>query len=143
MSDIHLVTGGAGFIGSHLTEALLAQGARVRIFDDFSTGMRENFDHFPAKPEIVEGDLTDPKSVEDAVAGCRYVYHLGALASVARSVESPLVSHAACCTGTLHVLDAARRHGVRRVVYAASSSMYGGEVDPAGQREDKIGRAHV
>jgi len=138
MSDIHLVTGGAGFIGSHLTEALLAKGAEVRVFDNFSTGVRENFDHLPARPEIVEGDLDDPKSVEDAVRGCRFVYHLGALASVARSVESPLVSHAACCTGTLHVLDAARRHGVSRVVYAGSSSMYGGEVDPDGQRETML-----
>lgn len=138
MSDIHLVTGGAGFIGSHLAEALTARGARVRIFDNFSTGSKDNFDRFESAPEIVEGDLTDAKAVEEAVRGCRFVYHLGALASVARSVESPLVSHAACCTGTVHVLDAARRHNVKRVVYAASSSMYGGEVDPLGQREDML-----
>jgi len=129
-----LVTGGAGFIGSHLVESLLESGQAVRVFDDFSTGLRGNIEH--RSPEIFEGSLTEPERVLRAVEGCSVVYHLGALASVARSVENPLVSHAACATGTLHVLDAARKSGVRRVVYAASSSAYGGASSEAGQTED-------
>ncbi len=134
MDDLTLVTGGAGFIGSHLVEALLARGQRVRVFDDFSTGLRSNLAHL--KPEIVEGSLTDVAAVAKAVDGAVVVYHLGALASVARSVEAPLVSHAACATGALNVLDEARKAGVRRVVYAASSSAYGGASSEAGQTED-------
>jgi len=136
MDELCLVTGGAGFIGSHLVEALTARGRRVRVFDDFSTGLRSNLDGFRPAPEVVTGDLADPDAVARAVAGAGVVYHLGALASVARSVEAPAVSHRACATGTLHVLDAARQAGVRRVVYAASSSAYGGASDPAGQPED-------
>jgi UDP-glucose 4-epimerase len=134
MDDLALVTGGAGFIGSHLVEALLARGQRVRVFDDLSTGLRSNLAHL--KPEIVESSLTDAAAVAKATEGVSVVYHLGALASVARSVETPLVSHAACATGTLHVLDAARKAGARRVVYAASSSAYGGASSEAGQTED-------
>jgi UDP-glucose 4-epimerase len=134
MDGLALVTGGAGFIGSHLVEALLTRGQRVRVLDDFSTGLRSNLAHL--KPEIVEGSFTDPDTVAKAVAGAAVVYHLGALASVARSVEAPLVSHAACATGTLNVLDAARKAGVRRVVYAASSSAYGGASSEDGQTED-------
>lgn len=138
MDDLHLVTGGAGFIGSHLVEDLLRRGRRVRVFDDFSTGLRDNLAHLPKMPEIVQGDLTDPNAVCEAMKGVKVVFHLGALASVARSVETPLVSHAACATGTLHVLDAARKHGARRVVYAASSSAYGGASGEAGQTEDLL-----
>ena len=126
MPEVHFVTGGAGFIGSHLVESLAGDGHAVRVFDNFSTGLRENLAHTRPQPEIVEGNLADAKAVEKAVAGASVVYHLGALASVARSVENPVATHAACATGTLNVLDAARRHGVRRVVYAASSSAYGG-----------------
>jgi UDP-glucose 4-epimerase len=136
MSELSLVTGGAGFIGSHLVDALVTDGKRVRVLDDFSTGLRGNLAHHGADIEIVEGSLTDPAAVDRAVSGATTVYHLGALASVARSVETPLVSHAACATGTLHVLDAARRTGVKRVVYAASSSAYGGTSTAAGQTED-------
>jgi UDP-glucose 4-epimerase len=139
VAELALVTGGAGFIGSHLVDDLVRRGQRVRVFDDFSTGLRSNLAHLGNKIEIVEGTLTDPAAVEKAVAGVAVVYHLGALASVARSVEAPLVSHAACATGTLQVLDAARRAGARRVVYAASSSAYGGGSagpDDA-QREDQ------
>jgi UDP-glucose 4-epimerase len=125
MADVVTVTGGAGFIGSHLTDELVRTGHRVRVFDDFSTGQHDNLKHQPGV-EIVEGTLTDPAAVERAVAGAKTVYHLAALASVTRSVETPLVSHAACATGTLHVLDAARRTGVKRVVFAGSSSAYGG-----------------
>jgi UDP-glucose 4-epimerase len=136
MDELCLVTGGAGFIGSHLVDGLTARGRRVRVFDNFSTGLRSNLDDVRPAPEIVTGDLADPDALAEAVAGVRVVFHLGALASVARSVEAPAVSHLACATGTLHVLDAARRAGVRRVVYAASSSAYGGASDPAGQTED-------
>lgn len=136
MVERSLVTGGAGFIGSHLCEALTQAGRPVRVFDDLSTGLRSNLAHLDPAPEFVEGTLTDPAAVDRAVEGCRVVYHLGALASVARSVETPLVSHAACATGTLHVLDAARRLGTRRVVYAASSSAYGGWAGAGGQTED-------
>jgi UDP-glucose 4-epimerase len=136
MEELNLVTGGAGFIGSHLVETLTAAGRRVRVFDNFSTGLRSNLDGIRPAPEVVTGDLGDPDAVARAMAGVGVVYHLGALASVARSVETPAASHQACATGTLHVLDAARRAGVRRVVYAGSSSAYGGLSDPDGQTED-------
>ena len=130
-----LVTGGAGFIGSHLVEALTAAGRTVRVLDDLSTGLAENLAHIAPAPELLRGRVTDPDAAARAVAGCDTVFHLAALASVAKSVEDPLASHAACATGTLTVLDAARRAGVRRVVYAASASAYGGASDPAGQDE--------
>ncbi|QJW93353.1 NAD-dependent epimerase/dehydratase family protein [Frigoriglobus tundricola] len=136
MRGTALVTGGAGFIGSHLVEALAAVGRPVRVLDDLSTGLVANLAHISPAPELVQGSVTDPGAVERAVAGCDTVFHLAALASVAKSVEDPLSSHAACATGALTVLDAARRAGVRRVVYAASASAYGGASDPAGQDED-------
>jgi len=141
MDELSLVTGGAGFIGSHLVEDLVRRGRPVRVFDDFSTGLWANLSHLDPAPEVVEGSLTDPAAVARAVQGAGVVYHLGALASVARSVENPAATHAACATGTLNLLDAARRSGVRRVVYAASSSAYGGAAGKgpgpdAGQTED-------
>ncbi len=136
MSELCLVTGGAGFIGSHLVDALTATGKRVRVFDDFSTGRAENLAHANPAPEVVRGSLTDPAAVARAVEGCRVVFHLGAMASVAKSLEDPLGCHAVCGTGTLHVLEAARVHGVRRVVYAASASAYGTASDPEGQGEE-------
>src|SRR5262245_26357588 len=117
MPNRYLVTGGAGFIGSHLSDALVRIGSQVRVFDNFSTGLRSNLDAIRPAPQVIEGDLTDPAAVARAVEGVEVVFHLGALASVQRSVESPADTHAACATGTLHVLDAARRAGVRRVVY--------------------------
>jgi UDP-glucose 4-epimerase len=135
MAELSLVTGGAGFIGSHLVDELARRGRPVRVLDDFSTGLRSNLAHLP-NAEVVEGSLTDPSAVARAVQGAGVVYHLGALASVARSVENPPVTHAACATGTLNVLDAARKAGVRRVVYAASSSAYGGHSAEGGQTED-------
>src|SRR4051812_36361111 len=105
-----LVTGGGGFIGSHLTDALLALGRPLRVFDDFSTGLRSNV---APGVEVVEGSVTDAAAVEKAAAGCEVVFHLAALASVAKSVEDPPASHDVCATGTLHVLNAARKAGVR------------------------------
>jgi UDP-glucose 4-epimerase len=121
-SRLFLVTGGAGFIGSHIAEALVRRGDRVRVFDNLSTGKRANL---AAGVEFMEGDLVDPDAVARAVAGVDCIFHEAALASVPRSVERPLDTHAACVTGTVNLLDAARRSGVRRVVYAASSSAYG------------------
>src|SRR5437879_216610 len=136
MNELCLVTGGAGFIGSHLVEALTAQGNRVRVFDNLSSGLRSNLDSIRPSPDVVVGDLGDPATVARAVVGVNVVYHLGALASVQRSVEAPAITHLACATGTLNVLDAARQSGVRRVVYAASSSAYGGLSTQAGQTEN-------
>ena len=118
-----LVTGGAGFIGSHLVEALLKRGAAVRVLDNFTTGRRENLGSLPV--EIIDGDVRDTDCVEAAVEGTRVVFHLAALGSVARSVEDPLTTHEINATGTLKVLDACRRQGVKRVVFASSSSVYG------------------
>jgi UDP-glucose 4-epimerase len=125
MGSVSLVTGGAGFIGSHLTEALAAQGHRVRVLDNFSTGQHSNLTAIRPAPEIVEGDVADADSVGRAMHDVEAVYHLAAVASVQKSIEDPLASHRVCATGTITVLDAARRAGVRRVVYAASASAYG------------------
>jgi UDP-glucose 4-epimerase len=135
MAEVCLVTGGAGFIGSHLVEALTAAGRTVRVFDDLSTGLAENLTHITPAPEFVTGSLTDAAAVERAATGCEVVFHLGALASVAKSVEDPILNHAINASGTLNVLIAARKAGVRRVVYAGSASAYGGADDPAGQDE--------
>jgi UDP-glucose 4-epimerase len=120
-----LVTGGAGFIGSHIAEGLVKRGDKVRILDNLSTGHRRNFESLGKDVEFIEGDLLDPEAVARAVKGVEVVFHEAALASVQRSVDRPLDTHAACVTGTLNVLNAAREAGVRRVVYAASSSAYG------------------
>jgi len=136
MADLSLVTGGAGFIGSHLVESLQRDGQPVRILDDLSTGLRDNLAHLPVQPELIVGNVADGQVVANAMRGVTTVYHLGALASVARSVENPVATHEACTTGTLNVLNAARLAGVRRVVYAASSSAYGGLSNPDGQSED-------
>jgi UDP-glucose 4-epimerase len=120
--SLYVVTGGAGFIGSHLVEELLHRGERVRVVDDFSTGMRENV---PSGVELVEGDIADPAVADRAIAGADYVLHEAAIPSVARSVADPMKSHRANVDGTLQVLMAAREHMVRRVVMAGSSSEYG------------------
>jgi UDP-glucose 4-epimerase len=122
-----LVTGGAGFIGSHLVERLLADGHSVRVLDDFSTGRRENLAF--AKPrtpvEVVTGDIRDARSLADAVAGMEGVFHEAALVSIPRSVDAPELSCDINALGTARVLDAARRAGVRRVVFASSAAVYG------------------
>jgi len=121
----YLVTGGAGFIGSHLVDALVRRGDDVRVLDNVSTGRRDNLADVAGKIEFIEGDLVDPDIVGRAVRGVDCIFHEAALASVPRSVDRPLDTHAACATGTLVLLDQARRAGVRRVVYAGSSSCYG------------------
>ena len=136
MAEWCLVTGGAGFIGSHLVDALAAAGKRVRILDDFSTGLTANLPHGAFRPDIVSGSVADLATVERAVSGCAVVYHLAAMASVAKSLEQPILCHDICATGTLNVIDAARRAGVKRIVYAASSSCYGNATDPTGLSED-------
>ncbi len=125
MSKRCLVTGGAGFIGSHLTEELLAQGWQVHVLDDLSTGERSNLATLRPAPMMYEGDVRDPAVVQRAVEGTEVVFHLAAIASVQRSLEDPKLIHDVCAGGTLNVLDAARRAGVRRVVYAGSASAYG------------------
>lgn len=125
MARTFLVTGGAGFIGSHIAEALVERGDKVRVFDNLSTGHRENFQPISDHVEFIEGDLTDANAVAAAVRGVDCVFHQAALASVPRSIEAPLDTNAACVTGTVTLLDAARSAGVRRVVYAGSSSVYG------------------
>jgi len=120
----YLVTGGAGFIGSHLVEELLRRGEQVRIADDFSTGFRENLPT-TGGVELVEGDLAEPEIARRAVEGCTFVLHQAALPSVPRSIQEPAKSHRANIESTLQVLIAARDAGVSRVVYAGSSSAYG------------------
>ena len=121
----YLVTGGAGFIGSNLVEALVEEGASVRVLDDFSTGRRENLDGLLSAMELVEGSITDPATCASACEEIDFVLHQAALPSVPRSVADPVASHEACATGTLNMLVAARDAGVKRLVYAGSSSAYG------------------
>ena len=117
------MTGGAGFIGSNLVRCLVASHEEVRILDDLSTGARENLADCNGAPELIVGDVRDPETIRSAVEGVEVVYHLAALPSVARSVADPLASHQVNVNGTLNVLMAARDEGVRRVVYASSSSV--------------------
>lgn len=134
-----LVTGGAGFIGSHLAARLLADGGRVRVLDNFSTGSPKNLpvaDTPGASLEIVRGDLRDLPTVERAATGVDVIFHQAAMRAVPRSLADPLGANDNNVTGTLHVFEAARRLGVRRVVYASSSSVYGDRPDLP-QREDQ------
>lgn len=121
----YLVTGGAGFIGSNIVEALLARGDEVRVLDDFSTGKHKNIARFMDRIDLIEGSLTDLDTVRRAVEGVEVVLHQGAIPSVPRSIDDPLSSNDANTNGTLHVLVASRDAGVRRVVSASSSSVYG------------------
>jgi nucleoside-diphosphate-sugar epimerase len=120
-----LVTGGAGFIGAHLVDHLLKTGHEVRVLDNFATGRRENLVPVLDDVELVEGDIQSYERAHNAVRGCEVVVHAAALPSVPRSVQDPLTSNAANVIGTLNVLLAARDSGVRRVVFASSSSVYG------------------
>jgi UDP-glucose 4-epimerase len=130
MSRVVLVTGGAGFIGSHVVRALLEHGDRVRVLDNFSTGRRGNLADVDGDLELVEGELRSYERVHNAVRGAELVFHQGALPSVPRSVQDPLTTSAVIVEGTLNVLLAARDEGVRRVVFASSSSVYGSTGSP-------------
>ena len=132
-----LITGGAGFIGSHIAEALVRRGDQVRVLDNLATGRRANLAAIADRIEFVQGDVCHPSDVASAIRGVSCVFHQAAIASVPRSVEQPLETHAACVTGTLNVLDQARRAGVKRVVYAASSSAYG-NLPYASKRESDL-----
>jgi nucleoside-diphosphate-sugar epimerase len=125
LSGTYLVTGGAGFIGSHIAEALAASGARVRVLDDLSTGHAENVEEIGGRVEFVRAGLLDSEALGRALEGVELVFHEAAIPSVPRSIENPEETHRACVDGTFALLVAARAAGVRRVVYAASSSAYG------------------
>jgi UDP-glucose 4-epimerase len=132
---VALVTGGGGFIGSHLVRRLLREGHTVRVLDNFATGRRESLEEVLDDVELIEGDLQSYERVHNAVRGCDLAFHLGALPSVPRSIQDPLTSNATNVVGTLNVLLAARDEGVRRVVYASSSSLYGASTELP-KRED-------
>lgn len=120
-----LVTGGAGFIGSHIVARLLADGHSVRVIDNLSTGSRRNFDGIQDRVDLHEADLRDPESCRRATEGIAVIFHLAALPSVPRSIADPWASHDHNVNGTMRLLEAAREAGVRRVVYSSSSSVYG------------------
>jgi len=121
----YLVTGGAGFIGSNIVDELIRRGGDVRILDNFSTGREENVADFAERVQMIRGDICDRETVDAAVAGADYVIHQAALASVPRSISDPTSNNQVNVGGTLNLLDAAQRHGVKRFVYASSSSIYG------------------
>ena len=125
LSGIAMVTGGAGFIGSHIASGLLAAGARVRILDDLSTGHRENVDEIGGNVDFIQGSVADDQLLAKALENVELIFHEAAIPSVPRSVEAPRQTHVASVDGTFSLLLAARNAGVKRVVYAASSSAYG------------------
>ncbi|MBX3279478.1 MAG: SDR family oxidoreductase [Acidobacteria bacterium] len=125
-STIHLVTGGAGFIGSHLVSALLARGDRVRVIDNLATGKLSNIAPLLNRIEFIRADISDFDSIREAFEGVPVVFHQAAVPSVPRSVADPRLNHEANVNGTFNVLMAAREAGARRVVFATSSSVYGG-----------------
>jgi nucleoside-diphosphate-sugar epimerase len=134
-----LVTGGAGFIGSHLVDALVERGAKVRVLDNFFTGRRENLAQSLGRIDLVEGDIRDLDACLKACDGVKFVFHEAALGSVPRSMKDPATTIAVNATGTANVFAAARDAGVRRVVYASSSSVYG-DSDVLPKREGQEGR---
>ncbi len=132
-----LVTGAAGFIGSWLTHALAERGDTVRALDNFSTGKRENLETVQGKFEIIEADLRDAAAMNQACKSVEFIFHQGALPSVPLSIQDPRTSHEANIDGTFNLLEAARANGVRRIVYAASSSAYGNK-NPLPQTETML-----
>ena len=126
-----LVTGGAGFIGSHIATALIQSGARVRVLDDLSTGHRENIDEIGSKADFIEGSVADEKLLSKVLDGVELIFHEAAIPSVPRSVQAPRESHIASVDGTFSLLLAAKDKNVKRVVYAASSSAYGDQQAPS------------
>jgi UDP-glucose 4-epimerase len=137
---VYLVTGGAGFIGSNIVEELVRQGSQVRVIDNFATGKPENLRLFKDRIDFREVDICDLEALKKAVRGADYVLHQAAIPSVPKSVIDPITSHNADLTGTLHVLWSAREAGVKRLVYAASSSAYG-ENPELPKREEMPSRA--
>ena len=133
-----LVTGGAGFIGSHAVDALRARGSAVRVLDDFSSGKRENV---PADTDVVEGSVTDPDTVRSALRDVDVVVHLAAIASVQTSIALPLEAHDVNLTGTLHLLEAMRDLGVPRIVYASTAAVYGNVERPRHRETDAVAPA--
>lgn len=130
-----LITGGAGFIGSHLADALLAQGFSVRVLDDLSTGKRENLD---GRVELIVGDVADEAALRGAVSGCQGVVHLAAIASVQASVEDPVGTHRANFIGTLNLCEAMRQEGIQRVLFASSAAVYGQNGEGSAIDEDVV-----
>ena len=135
LSGLALVTGGAGFIGSHIASALLQSGARVRVIDNLSTGYRENLEQLHGEIDFIEASLIDKQALERAVAGAELIFHEAALPSVPRTIRNPIETHEASVNATFALLLSAREHNVRRVVYAASSSAYGNQPELP-KRED-------
>ena len=131
-----VVTGGAGFIGSHIAEGLIQRGDRVRVIDNLSTGFAENVTRLGENAELIAADINDADAVTKALDGVDCIFHQAALASVPRIVETPLDTNAACVTGTVNLLNCARQAGVRRVVYAASSSAYGDQPTSSKRESD-------
>ncbi len=128
--SLYLVTGGAGFIGSHLAAALVARGDRVRVLDNLATGKLENLSELnPASVEFQQGDITDPASVRQACRGVSAIFHEAAQVSVPQSVKDPFKSYEINVTGTLRMLEGAREAGVKRFVFAASSAAYGNSTE--------------
>ena len=131
-----LITGGAGFIGSHLVDALLAKGYAVRILDDLSTGKRSNLPLDNPRVELIEGDVADAANVARAAMGCQAVVHLAAVASVQASVDDPVKTHQSNFIGTLNVCEAMRQAGIKRVIFASSAAVYGNNGEGASIGED-------
>ena len=125
----YLVTGGAGFIGCNLARYILSKGHKVVVLDNFATGKRENIAEIADSIELIEGDIRDRPTVDLAVDGCKAIFHQAALGSVPRSVEDPVTSHDVNVNGTITVLEAARASGIKRVMFAASSSAYGDQIE--------------
>jgi UDP-glucose 4-epimerase len=137
MLMLYLVTGGAGFIGSNIVAELLRQDKKVRVIDNFSTGRRESLAPYINRIELIDGDIREYWTVLEAVEGVNYVLHQAALPSVIRSVNAPLTSNEVNVTGTLNLLEASRKAGVKKFVYASSSSVYG-ESEQLPKKEDMI-----
>ncbi len=135
----YLVTGGAGFIGSHIVEELVGRGEKVRVLDNFLTGKRENIAPFLDRIELIEGDIRDPETCRRAVEGMNYVLHQAALPSVPRSIEDPLLTNEINVNGTLNMLWASVGAGIKRFVFASSSSVYGDD-ERLPQKEGHEGR---
>jgi UDP-glucose 4-epimerase len=129
--ELVLVTGGAGFIGSHTVERLIADGHAVTVLDDFSTGSLDNIERFYDQITIVTGDINDPEKLSEAMTGITRVIHLAAAISVQGSVDDPFTNHLINSTGTLNVLNHAAKSGVKRVVFASSSAVYGDSTEGA------------